>query len=80
MIGSWGGAGAVGGGGEGRESHLTWLALVFTLTVSLTEVTGIFALRNLVVHFMSEINVFFIVVFISQLLVGVFFPWLVTYI
>lgn len=79
MIGSWGGAGAVGGGG-GRESHLTWLALVFTLTVSLTEVTGIFALRNLVVHFMSEISVFFIVVFISQLLVGVFFPWLVTYI
>lgn len=63
MIGSWGG-----------ESHFTCLTLAFTLTVSLTEVTGIFALRNLVMHFMSEINVFFIVVFISQLLVGVFFP------
>ena len=52
------------------------MALAFTLTVSPTEVTGIFALINLVVHFMSEINVFFIVVFISQLLVGVFFPGL----
>ena len=70
LIGSWGGS----GGGRGRESHLTCLALAFTLTVSLTEVTGISALKNVVVRFRSEINVFFIVVFISQLLVGVFFP------
>ena len=42
--------------------------------MSLTEVTGISALKNVVVRFRSEINVFFIVVFISQLLVGVFFP------
>lgn len=46
------------------------------LTVSLTEVTGNFALRNLAVHFMGEINVFFIVLFISQLQVEVFFPCL----
>lgn len=45
-------------------------------TVSLTEDTGIFALRNLAVPFTSEINVFFIVLFISQLLVGAFFPCL----
>lgn len=37
--------------------------------VSLTEVTEILALRNLAVHFTSEINIFFIVLFISQLLV-----------
>lgn len=70
MIGFW----------QGNKSHLTCLASAFMLTVSFTEVTRIFALRNLAVHFMSEINVFFTVVFISQLLVGVFFSLLVTYI
>lgn len=42
-------------------------------TVSLTEVTGLFALRGLAVHFTSKINAFFMVLFISQLVVGVFF-------
>lgn len=42
-------------------------------TVSLTEVPGLFIPRNLAVHFTSEINVFFIALFISHLLVGVFF-------
>lgn len=42
-------------------------------TVSLTEVIGNFALRNPAVHFTSKINVFVIVLFISQLLVRVGF-------
>lgn len=46
------------------------------LTVSLTEVTGIFALRKLAVHCTSKINVSFIVLFISQLVVGLFFSCL----
>lgn len=62
--------------GKKKKSHLTCLASALLLMVSLTEVTGTFACRHLAVHFMSEINVVFIALFISQLLVGLFFPCL----
>lgn len=45
------------------------------LTVSLKEDAEIFALRNLAVQLTSEINVFFIVLFIKSFASwGVFFP------